>query len=256
MTMMDWNQTTRRGNMAIETVVILAIVAMLTLIAFFLYGPRAEAAREEQARREVRALAEAEMKVAETHQVFVPLQMLDDLAGAAAGRDDLGNAKASAVRFINPEADLMGQIGTQLDLNSDDPHIRSLAATWAGPFHHARRIYYGGADASSNPADFTEEVLRRDYPLDPWGTPYRFFSPIGIIGTAAGQASEEAMNSDAFSDGALTTLADRFDGYAIVSYGPNRVSDLDPHEGEDDDIIYIFSTGAARESMAAVAKNP
>jgi hypothetical protein len=50
------------------------------------------------------------------------------------------------------------------------------------------------------------------------------------------------MDRDDFSDGAITANDDRFETYAVVSYGPNGESDSVTEE--NDDIIYLFESQA------------
>ena len=95
-----------------------------------------------------------------------------------------------------------------------------------------------------NPTD-----RRRDFPLDPWGRPYRMYSSIGIVGTGA---LGDNYNSDTFSNGHLTENDDRFDRYAIVSFGPNGKSDTYIGATElKDDIVYYFG-GAISETRYSI----
>ena len=73
--------------------------------------------------------------------------------------------------------------------------------------------------------------MRNGPALDPWGTPYMFYSPLGVIGGGD-------LDSDAFGGGAVTAQDDRFETFAIVSYGPDGQSDS--ASGGDDDLLLLF----------------
>ena len=154
----------------------------------------------------------AERTVAYEYGFYVPLQMLDDLAPRPRTRtgrtDDLGN-EPQTLRLIDRSAPVAEQLGSQPGLRSADPRIERLIANWNGPYAQTKRIYFSSAEGSDNPADFEAESIPRDYPIDPWGNPYRFYSPAGIIGTAALDSTPRALATDTFSDGVLTDQDDR-----------------------------------------------
>jgi hypothetical protein len=70
-----------------------------------------------------------------------------------------------------------------------------------------------------------------------------------LIGSRAAASGPDALDSDEFSDGVLTADDPRFTTYAIVSYGPDGVSDS--AGAAQDDIIYLFETPAAVASGPA-----
>jgi hypothetical protein len=63
-------------------------------------------------------------------------------------------------------------------------------------------------------------------PLDPWGTPYYFFSPLGLLRGDVGMVI-------------LELYGDSFDRYALVSLGRDGVQ-------SGDDLIYSFGPGVSR----------
>lgn len=237
----------RFGGIVVDTLVVVAIIALLAIIAVPVYNNRDKAAKINRATDEVLALAQAESEVARLYGFYVPLQVLDDLPIKPATRtqrtDDLGN-EPDSIRLIdaaNPQA-------SQLSLKSDDPRVKNLIENWHGPFLESKRVHMATTDSSFDPDKVSGSSMARDYPLDPWGNPYRFYSPVGIIGSKAMDAS--ALDSDTFSDGVVGATDDRFETFAIVSFGPDGKSSTqssDP-EKENDDIIYLFERPAAHGS--------
>jgi type II secretory pathway pseudopilin PulG len=233
------------GGILTDTLVVVAAIALLTAIAIPVYLNRDERAKIDQATAEIESLALAQIAAAEAHGFYVPLQMLDDLAVREASRssrtDDIGNEPKS-IRLIDPA----NPSGTQLLLTADNPRVKDLLANWKGPFYESKRVYMTTSDGSIYPEKADGAAIMRDYPLDPWGTPYRFYSPSGMIGSSATSESPADLDSDAFSDGAITTHDDRFDSFAIVSFGPDgkSASAVSNPEQQNDDIIYLFETGA------------
>ena len=69
-------------------------------------------------------------------------------------------------------------------------------------------------------------------PLDPWGTPYLFFSPLGLLRGDSGTAT-------------LEFYADAFDRYTLISLGPDTVK-------SGDDIIYQFGGGIDAFAVSSV----
>ena len=96
----------------------------------------------------------------------------------------------------------------------------------------------------------TSTQVMNDHPLDPWGQPYRFYSPIGLIGSNASTSTPSSWNTNSFSDGRLTSSDDRFDRYAIVSFGPD--GEADSSSNADDDIIYYFGVVVSETTFNAL----
>lgn len=231
----------RRGSLLIDTLVVLGCTALLTVIAVPVYYQGAGKAKLRLAGAEIRQLAAAEEAVADQFGFYVPLQLLDDVARSADYRtprtDDIAN-EPGTIRLIGANADIEGQAGKQPTLGSENERSQALSEQWSGPYAQAKRVHLGGsAGRDLDPATLTAAQIRRDYPLDPWGNPYRFYSPLGLIGSGATGVEASALDTDEFSDGVLTRDDDRFDSFAIVSWGPDGQSDS-ISKGNDD--VHIF----------------
>jgi hypothetical protein len=130
----------------------------------------------------------------------------------------------------------------QIGDSTDNQKVANMLNFWQGPFLNPTRVWFdpdryeSSWDPTMNSTD-----RRHDYPVDPWGIPYRMYSAIGIVGTNATSSSN--YNSDGFSDGNLTQNEDRFDRFAIVSFGPDGISDEDALKSATaplDDIVRYF----------------
>lgn len=228
-----------RGNMFVETLIILAVIGLMVLIAIPVYSGRASQSKLDQATREIERLALAEKQVAEKYGYYLPLQVLDDVPAGSEGIDSIAN-EPDAVRLIPTEV--------EGEPPAAQPAVAEIAEEWNGPYAQTKRVYLGAASESLDLAELEPETLQLDHPLDPWGTPYRFYAPTGIIGSAALSEEEGALNNPEFSDGVVTANDDRFDTFAIVSFGPNGQSDSMTEE--DDDIIYLFKEVEAPEIVS------
>lgn len=235
------HRNTTRANALIEFTAIVTVIALLVLIAALTpYRGRAGAGKLDQAWADAQAIASAQRAVAEKHGVYVPLQVLDDLAseGEVKGsRKDYFNREPQSLRVVDVFAPVENQIGKQQGL-------AERVAEWSGPYFSAKRIYVGGSLSDlpvvspqvQGPSG--QGFVLRDYPLDPWGNAYRFYSPSGIIGSAAAKSDPATFETEAFSDGVLTTEEDRFDSFAVVSFGPDGQSDFVTNA--NDDVIYLM----------------
>lgn len=231
----------RYGGIVVDTLIVVVAIALLTAIAVPVYKNQDQKAKLEQAQHEIAQLADAQMAVARRYGFYVPLQMLDDLPVIEASRsertDDIGNEPGS-IRLI----DAITSGGEQPTLQSENDRVRELREKWSGPFFQAKRVHMPTSDESAHASKLETAAIARDYPLDPWGNPYRFYSPFGIVGTQAASDDPAALNSETFSDGVINPDEDRFDSYAIVSFGPDGKSATavsDPAV-ENDDIIFMF----------------
>lgn len=241
--MKQYGQHLKAGFTLTELLVVLVIISILATIAMPVYVGQAEKARVASARMEVKLIADAQDYVGALYGFYVPLQLLDDLPGQR-GVNGVG-ADADAIRSEVSSIALVDLNRNLLDLGTGQPNL-GMAATnarvsdllynWDGPFLSPQRVYYEGTGAieNANPGE-----AARDYPLDPWGNPYRFYSPVGIVGSGA---LSSTYNSSNFSDGQIQRgTDDRFDRYAIVSFGPDGESDANSGDLNDpDDIIYLF----------------
>lgn len=235
------NRSTEQAVTLTELLLVLLIVSLLATLAIPTVTRRARDAREAAAEADARALAEAQMTCGLIHGFFVPLQLLDDVPrNNDTESDDIGNADAG-VQVISVNRTVLDQLGNQEDVISSN-----LDDTWEGPFYQAQRVY---VDDPEDP--FTENSLEHDFPLDPWGRPYILYSPIGVVGSTAGSAAQAGTfitdtiigaTPSSWSNGQLTTNNDRFDRWAIVSFGPDgQAGSIDDGVDEDgDDIIYYF----------------
>lgn len=246
-----------------ELLVVLAIVALLATMAVPVYINQLQRAKITTAQAETREITQAMNAVAVTHGFLVPIHVLDNIpnrndggavTGTSSSLDDFENL-SSANRFVinvNIPLDDQGAVSnTQLDLSgntSDDERVQRMTEGWQGPFLNPKRVRYPGQTAQ-NPfaGDITEDIV-----VDPWGNPYRVYSQFGILGS-------ESPSSDAFIDNvtvghdnlefSTTSETDRFDRFAVVSYGVNGESDFngDPLD-QGDDIFSTFVINPGNES--------
>lgn len=270
-------QRTRRAVTLTELLVVLVIISLLATVAVPIYVNKVEQAKISTARLECREIAQAELQCNAIHGFFVPLQMLDNLiydrdthSATNPETDDLENEDQD-LYLIRPTINLEDQDGSdQLQLNDWDGSdqnllVYNLYMKWAGPFLNPQRVAFGEEIQQNLLSDSEEnEATQFDFPLDPWGNPYRFYSPLGIIGTDAldedipvGAPADKLSGSwDTFSDGKITTDDDRFDRYAIVSFGPNLRTDAqgsgtDYNNTDGDDIVYLFGAFYTESSFRA-----
>lgn len=235
-------QWRRRGVTLTEMLAVVAIMMILSVMAVGGFLQRVHLARVKRANAEARQIAEAEIQCAAIHGYFVPIQVLDDVMdvpGDTLSRDDtINNEPISQIYLIDPHVPSYLQQGRQLRLfDIYNTRIRRMRDNWQGPFLRVKDVYIGDA-STDDPEDLAAAGIPSywDFPLDPWGQPYRMYSPLGIVGTNAQDANNFGSN---FSDGLLRSFEDRFDRFAIVSFGPDQRSDYGRTEGNDD-IIYSF----------------
>jgi type II secretory pathway pseudopilin PulG len=219
--------------------VVLAILALLAAIAIPVFVHRAEEAKIRSAQQEVREIATSEELCGITHGVYVPLQVLDDIPNDTSNAqypDEIQND--IDVYVIDTLTPVYQQINNQQRLNENTARMRRIRENWQGPFLNPKRVFESDGSGTTK--------ARRDFPLDPWGQPYRLYSPMGIVGTAAENLT--VFDTGSFSDGRLTTLDRRFDRFTVVSFGP----DNEPGEQNDpeDDIYFSFGTVISETSYA------
>lgn len=239
-----------------ELLVVLLIIAILATIAVPVYLNRVETARIRTAQAEVRELAVAEDMVAAVHGFYVPLQTLDDVIEPEAGvvdqdADTIDNEPTNLYLYkvgLPPEAQLAGTNQRQLNRTDTDNDVATMIDNWQGPFINFNRFFKGlTADnrQKTNIVDSDPDEVSRDFPLDPWGQPYRIFGPLGILGNDAFEPDSFTLwNVDNKFDLAQqnrSTEQDPYDRFAIVSYGPNQIPNRSIDQvGEGDDIVYLF----------------
>ncbi len=230
-----------------ELLVVLAIIGLLATIAVPVYINRSEQAKVRIARQECQEIAKAEDICAMTHGFYVPIQMLDDVPISNEADADSIDKEPDSIYLIDSGIPATTQVNQQPQLGDrgTNTKVANLYYYWQGPFLNPTRVWYDPTrfDSAWDP-DMSTTDRRQDYPIDPWGQPYRLYSDIGIIGTGA-TGSNYASTS--FSDGRLTTVDDRFDRFAVVSFGPDGLRDTDPGRNvaaPSDDIVYYFGTVA------------
>jgi len=252
----------RRGVTLTELLVVLVIVAILATIAVPVYLNRVETARYRTAQAETRELAQAMEICGAIHGMYVPLQMLDDVATVQALRDvytdDLANEPQTLYLFDVAIPPLQQLSPNQPQLRDGlvgatnyNQKVADMISQWQGPFVNFNRFFMGWDSANNaqirSVVDSSSEQVSRDFPLDPWGQPYRLFSPLGITGQTAWDgntpSSPQEWDTDGKFDMFLSNLSgdqDPYDRWAIVSFGPNRVADSFTNVNEADDIVHFF----------------
>lgn len=242
----------KRAVTLVELLVVLAILSLLATLAVPVYVNKSEQARRTTARFEVREIATAQEQVALTHGYYVPIHVLDNVAGTVSttqDRDDFGNdIQASNKYFIDPFIDLETQDADQTSmqdaLNGSPAKAVAMVDNWAGPFLNPVRV---ATDGTRDQADMTSDIV-----LDPWGRPYLFYSPVGILSNFSsiddfGVNAFDSTNPSAridYDNGRIQVDAEgsrEFDRYAIVSYGADGQFDFATGSGDlVDDILYEF----------------
>lgn len=233
-----------------ELLVVLAILTLLATMAIPVYVNKAEQARRVVALAECRNIAEAEQACSVIHGYYVPMHTLDNLPDLPPGesspgslpRDDWENyPQVTAIYAINTAMSPTDQDGNQFNLedtDTNDDSVVRMIRNWGGPFLQPQRVYRG-EDDEVNLEDMTQQEVSWDLILDPWGRPYRFYSPLGYIGSSQStQISIPTNNAKTIDDGYLTSNDPRFDRYAIVSFGPDGRSNT--NTSIDDDVWYEF----------------
>jgi len=249
-------ERTRRAVTLTELLVVMVIITLLSTLIVPVAVNKAQQARVATAKAELREIAHAMETCGAIHGFYVPIHILDDLpndtVAGSTDRDDLENSEAGdAVFLIDPVTLVEDQDGSQLELSdyNSDSRVAKMWNEWAGPFFSPKRVFIDTTTA--NRAD----ILRRDYPLDPWGQPYRFYSSIGLIGQGAHNEDPDDWDAnDNIFDGRIETDDDRYDRYAIVSFGPDseEETDIDAiRDGTTDDIIYEFGGAFNANSFKA-----
>ncbi len=242
--MKRFSQHNRRGLTLTELLVVMLIIGLLATIAVPVYVSRMEDARVRVARGECREIAQTEEQCALIHGYYVPFQLLDDkpqIDGITSTGDSIDLEPFSNIYLINPLIPPQFQQGSQRVLSDNNTRIRNIREHWQGPFLNPQRVYTSNADPK-DPNFENNPLVRLDFPLDPWGEAYRFYSPLGLVGSSALQRTDIGLNIN-FSDGLLTNNDNRnFPRYAVVSWGRDNLSELVVGVFNRDDVSYLFGT--------------
>lgn len=272
-----------RGVTLAEVMVVALIVGLLASLIVPATITRSLQAKIALARAETKALAEGEETVGMIFGFYVPLQMLDDIGVTALfpalPTDDTIQNEPAGLRLINATSTanfqfLFGQ--PKLADAVGSARIANLRDKWEGPYVQPARVFVSRQFLDTAILDDEDRLFRsrRDFALDPWGNPYRLYSAIGIVANGCGEADLNEPNdsalrgaitpcgiatnpliteidTDLWSSGLLTDVDDRFDRFAVVSFGPDGISDgaaeisVPDASGSTqfgDDIIHFFGT--------------
>jgi prepilin-type N-terminal cleavage/methylation domain-containing protein len=233
-----------------ELLVVLVIISILSTVAAPVYINQAERARTATAQQEVRELGSAMEACGLEHGRFVPLQTLDDLPGSSSDQNDtsadaiLDSSGLDAIDFNVPVQNMATAANSPISTVSPDPRTKQMVDNWKGPFINFQRFF----DGTPNTIDRNKS----DFPLDPWGGPYHLYSPVGHVGSPA---SNVGFTVSSF-DGDVTNDDDRFDRWAVVSYGPDGQSDTQTGALVNDDIVYVFAFATAETNFSGATTPP
>jgi len=233
----------QRGLTLTELLVVVVIIVIIALALIPAVTQRTERARVATARQEVKELAMAEDACAITTGYYLPLQLLDDIKLSNRPVDDSLNLENDLIYLIDPYFVYIDASGNYIDPPSQDElpqsdHNHRIFINWNGPYLSFVKTVLDIADVDKR------SFASRDFPLDPWNIPYRFFSPIGIIGSNADTTEKNLVNiinNSGFSDGDVTQdWNDRYSGrWMIISLGKNQEINY-PNDNDYDDIVHAF----------------
>jgi prepilin-type N-terminal cleavage/methylation domain-containing protein len=256
----------RRGVTLTELIVVVAIIGILTTLIVPVAVNRSRQARIIAAQKDIRELVDGLEACAAIHGYYVPLHLLDDqnvtLADLPGGVDVVDSIQEepnpSQIYLIDPLQSLTQQTGGNQRTLAETtvPRIADLVRNWTGPFVEFRHVF---EDPNSQPDE--QRYVSYDFPLDPWGQPYRLYTPLGVAGSSA--ARNENTDPTAWATGTVFTNElqsgsqpqefTRFDRFAVVSWGPDQRPDtqaeIDDKTG--DDIYITFGANYTQRSFRA-----
>jgi hypothetical protein len=185
----------------------------LGLILLAWHPPARADANTVAAQAEMQSLADAESMCAVDTTYYVSLETLNDVSGPSTQTpyNSLNNEGGTWV--IRPARGLF-QVNRVNLLTAFNP--------WQGPYVNYQQ---GKTQTGLSPYD-------QGSPLDPWGTPYYFFTPMGLV------RGDEGVIS-------LEFYGDFFDRYTLVSLGLDGVQSTD-------DLIYQFGGGITTFGISSV----
>lgn len=251
------------GFTIVELVIAFIIIAVLTLIITPTLSNRAQEARIAAARQDVEHLAEAMERAAIDTGYLYRMYVLNDVPGgdgvSNVDEDDIiqgirDNDVTSDNPYESPSEIFISPYTQDFAPDQDDLFNRLTQGNnaetdfgWHGPYVNWRR------DTNDN-----------DWPDDPWGNDYLFFSSAGIlyppVPGATGELSQD--HSDTFQDTGPDFTTDQganqsynaliFDRFAILSMGPNGLpgdgsgsgGSADRYGGGDDIIRFFGGTAS------------
>ena len=211
---MNKTNQSHAGFSLLELLIAMLIMSIIGVIAVNKYTERTEEARQNAAKAECKAIADAERSVEIDTGWYVSLAALDDNPGSAAAYTDAnGLVQYSIDNELVPYA--IQTDGSWYLTGSGRVNSRN----WKGPY-----ITFQKADTTGGTPS-----ARSSYgsPIDPWGNPYKLFSPMGLLNPVLGE----------------TDFVGAFDRMAIVSYGKNGIAGSGTgtsRPGESDDVMFQF----------------
>jgi len=179
------------------------------IISLFTSAAAAQPATEAAAASELNTLANAMIFFQLDTTFFTTLENLDDVNSTSVTNDFQNINDDGGTLVIAPA---IGDIAdNRLTLTN-----RPFGLAWAGPYATFQSSRIAGSDDLFDPGT----------PLDPWGTPYYFYTPLGRV-----NPSIEGVD--------LQDYGDTFNDYRVVSLGSDRVV------SSDDLIRFVSATRIA-----------
>jgi prepilin-type N-terminal cleavage/methylation domain-containing protein len=219
------------GFTILEILIAVIIIGVLVAVAISRYTQRTDDAKNTTARSEMQQLVKAEQAVELDTEYYVSLRVLNDIHG---GPTPIMNNSMGWWEYpIELEPGLaIDTSGAYAAKNNVD-----LAGDWQGPYMQFKqqgpRSNLLGVYTNDELPETNSET-KYGIPLDPWGSPYRFYGPY----------YSNAFNAGAINPDSVLTPGFLFDRFAIVSFGKNTTRDFDkglPGSGNiGDDIIIYF----------------
>lgn len=233
---------TDTGFTIVELLIAVIIIGILVAIIVPIYVSRADDARLTAAKADLDALATAQQHAAIDTGYYYRLFMLDDVQGGDnIAPSNLTNDVVDGVRdeILRTDANNLPQffIDTKFgNLITPGAAIYNRMVqnetefNWNGPYVTVARKAGAKFGTPGNVPATT--------PLDPWGSPYLFFTRLGVVQEPDGLVSSSFV--DVINGGSYD--AQVFDRPTMLSLGPNRLpgDGAGSALGTGDDIIKQF----------------
>jgi type II secretory pathway pseudopilin PulG len=218
-----------RGFTIVEIIMTFIIIGILTLILTPVISNRANDARLTAAAKDLEHLKDALERAHIDTGYIVRMYTLNDTGGAGdniAATDPLDrleslsdNTQTTNNIYDNPSSIFINASSQDFVAASSQAQILTLVETnflWHGPYI----------------ADWRRDVNNNDWPDDPWGNDYLFFSARGVLsppiqpgaGGTLGQDFSESFEVDGPNPNNISTINTEalvFDRFVILSTGPN-----------------------------------